>query len=322
MAVVVSDAYLLVGSWMNCLVYMVEITLIIRYFQQSSRPQIHKLGVAAILAFDTAGTVAICAQVYTTPLVFPGEFDFVSIVATTTPVAVTILATYSTAAIEQLFLCSLYFTLTKHRHIGVGILLTIAVHTGCLFSSAILILKNHSPLGPALITSELGAIICAATDVIIASVLVYTLFRLERTSVVRASMHRLLRILMIRTVTSGVAVAFTTTMTMTLLLKNNTAYSLFFFMQGRVYALTIMFNFFVGPPSQAGPTTSTHLPGGNVTTVVFSNEFQNANDNGAAAQRSTGRRSEAIDIGLETMPGHDRKLRTDSDEQGDKSESS
>ncbi|KAJ7732675.1 hypothetical protein B0H16DRAFT_174280 [Mycena metata] len=313
MAVVVSDAYLLVASWINCLAYMLEIILIVRYFQQPSRPRIHKLGVAAILAFDTAGTIAICAQVYTSLLLFPCEFDFASLVATTTSVAVTLLATYSSAAIEQLFLCNLFFTLTKRWFVSLGILLAIAVHTGCSFASAILILKNHSPLGSALLTSELGAIICAATDVIIASTLVYTLFRLERTSVVRVSMHRLLRILMIRTVTAGVAVAFTTIMTMSLLLKNNPAYSLFFFMQGRVYALTIMANFLVGPPSQAGPKTLTHISGGNATTVVFNNEFQHADDNGAAAQRSTGRRSEA-DINLETMPVHDRKLPTDSDE--------
>jgi hypothetical protein len=105
------DRYLLAASWLNCALFMLEIYLMIRYFQLPSRPLLHRIGVAAILVFDTICTFAISADVYLMLLLFPCDSDHLFIRPSLVTLAVIIFATYATASIVQLFLCNLYFNL-------------------------------------------------------------------------------------------------------------------------------------------------------------------------------------------------------------------
>lgn len=65
----------------------------------------------------------------------------------------------------------------------------------------------------------------------------------------------------------------------TLFLIRDAAYTLFFFCQGRVYALTILTNFLVGIPTPSAPRTVTDTPGpGSATGVVFRVDYHSSVD--------------------------------------------
>ena len=168
--------------------------------------------------------------------------DLHSIIPILPHTALVIFTTYSTASLEQLFLCWLYFSLcvflpystsrhhlsssrTKSGAIATFLVVTIAFHVSpsflpdinlrrgdsqlaASFAAAILLLTTHSPYGPSFLASKyarsrfllaetdlfslsrIGAISCAATDVMIASALMYTFIRMEMTSAFRVSTHR------------------------------------------------------------------------------------------------------------------------------------
>ncbi|KAJ7869965.1 hypothetical protein B0H13DRAFT_2062335 [Mycena leptocephala] len=187
MAVVVSQTFYLVGTWVNCMLFMLELTLVVRYFQHSARRTLHKICIGAIFAADLCCTVTICTETYVVVL---------------------------------LFLCVMYFTLTMKRVISAILVSSIVVHLVFSYVSAILMLTNS--MGWAILFSKIGAISCAVTDSMIAAALLYTFIRMEK-STSRESTH-------------------------------SPIFPLFFFSQGRVYALTILGNFALGTP---GPRTTT-----------------------------------------------------------------
>ncbi|KAJ7650946.1 hypothetical protein FB45DRAFT_889183 [Roridomyces roridus] len=261
----VYDTYILVAPWINCMLYMLEIVLIARYFQHArSRPRLARAGVILMFLFDTVCTIGVCGEAYYSLLVL--SFDQIYHYT-----AVLLFSTYGTASIEQLFLCYIYFLLTKNRVITMFLIVPIFVHLGASYASAILVLKTNSPLGPAFMATKIGAISCASTDVLVASALMFTFIRMDITSAARPSTRHLLRRLVIMSFTSGVVVASTTLCVMIFLLKNNPVYLLFFYSQGRIYALTILTNFLIGLPNPAGTSQTTGatpvtVP---VTNVVF-----------------------------------------------------
>ncbi|KAJ7466577.1 hypothetical protein B0H11DRAFT_2307166 [Mycena galericulata] len=267
-SVVVADADLLAASWINCMLFSLEIVLLVQYFQKP-RPLLHQVGVSAIFAFDTVCTFAVCAQTYLVVLVFACEPNHFLPIATLRTVTVILFMTYATASLEQMFLCYLFFTLTKQRLISVFLLTDIPATPA---------LRIRSPLGPAFLTSKLGAISCAVTDILIAAALLHTFIRMESKSAVRVSTRTLLRRLMVMSFTSGVAVASTTSLTMILLIGGNPAYALFFFCQGRVYAVTILTNFLVGIPTPPPTQTISNPRGSAVTNVVFHVDYQTSPD--------------------------------------------
>jgi hypothetical protein len=101
----------LASSWANMMLYMLEIVMCLRYFQRNTfRPLSHKIGVGAIILFDTLCTLSVDAGVFMTSLVFLGKEPFSSTLST----SFIILLTYSTAVIEQFFLCHLYFIMLRN----------------------------------------------------------------------------------------------------------------------------------------------------------------------------------------------------------------
>ncbi|KAJ7111178.1 hypothetical protein C8R43DRAFT_160709 [Mycena crocata] len=315
MAVVVGNAYFLVGSWINCMLFSAELCLMAQYFQhRSTRPWLHQVGVGAIFLFDTICTLTICAEVYTVVLVFPCQEAHVFTRFTMGALATELFTTYATASFVQLFLCYLYFALTKNRIVGGILVANVIIHLIFSYLSAIFVITNSAPgpTGFAFLTSKIGAITCAITDILIASVLLYTLIRMEITSAVRLSTHSLLRRLMVIIVTSGVLVASSTLFTMIFLLNGHPAYALFFFTQGRVYSLTIMSNFLLGLPLKP-PLATAHAPGSVVSGVIFHVDYNNRNN--STDERTDGacdynRRN---DIDLETLSSPHTKSPPDSD---------
>ncbi|KAJ7143814.1 hypothetical protein C8R44DRAFT_864841 [Mycena epipterygia] len=300
MAVVVSNAYLLISSWINCLLYMLEIVLMVEYFQQSSRPLLHRIGVSSLFAFDTICTAAICTQVYAVLLEFPCQSNPVFVDITLRAIALILFSTYATASLEQLFLCTLYFSLTKNWMVTSFLVACVAVHFAFSYASGILILTTDSVVGQAILTSKVGSILCAITDVLVASSLLYTFVRMDITTAVRASTHSLLRRLIVLIFTSGVLVASTTLLSIVFLLKHVTLYQVFFFAQGRMYSLTILGNFLIGLP--APKATTINGPASAVTGVVFHVDYHTTTDDPRYS-----RRSELRDIDMEILSSQHTK---------------
>ncbi|KAJ7934164.1 hypothetical protein B0H13DRAFT_1951388 [Mycena leptocephala] len=267
---------LLVASWINCMLFMLELVLAVRYYQQSSRPLLHRAGISAMIASDTLCTFTICAKIYLVVSLYPSgpPHGFPEFTLQTS--AVIICSTYTTASLAKLFLCALYFNLTKRRVISAILLFGIVFQLAFGYASAVLLLTTGSPYGWATLISRIGSISSAVMDSMIAAVLLYTFIRMDVTSAFRASTHNLLRRLIALFFSSGVIVASTTLLAVILGLNGRSAYLLFFYSLGRVYALTILGNFAVGIPVQHTPTTTPKL--NTITGAVFPVKHTSAND--------------------------------------------
>ena len=57
---------LLVGTWVNCMMFMLEVVLIVRYFERFSSDRLWiRVLVVSMFVIDIAGTCAFCALGYT-----------------------------------------------------------------------------------------------------------------------------------------------------------------------------------------------------------------------------------------------------------------
>ncbi|KAJ7102712.1 hypothetical protein C8R44DRAFT_746697 [Mycena epipterygia] len=162
--------------------------------------------------------------------------------------AVIICSTYTTSSLAKLFLCALYFNLTKRWVISAILLFGIVVQLALGYASAVLILATGSPFGWAMLTGSS------------LNILESGLFHVRPWTSPPAADCSVFFL-------SGVIVASTTLLWTILLLNGKSAYQLFFYSQGRVYALTILGNFAVGVPGQHTPTTTPKL--NTITGAVF-----------------------------------------------------
>ncbi|KAJ7202134.1 hypothetical protein GGX14DRAFT_463931 [Mycena pura] len=275
MAVNVDNAFLLVGSWINCMLFMLEIVLMIQYLQGPSRPRLHKVSMGAIFTFDALCTIAICCEVYMSVLELPCQADDSR---TAFQVSATVLfATFGTISMEQLFLCYLYFTLAKQRVITALLVLSVVVHFAFSYAAAGLMLVDK-PFLTGLWIYRTAAITYAVTDILIASSLLYALVKLQKTSTVRVSMFSLLRRLMLLIAASGVLVAVTTLIDVVLRLQSESGHAVFFFAQGRMYTLTILANFLASNTGLASAVLPSVAPGPSVITGVIFSECTTSTD--------------------------------------------
>ncbi|KAJ7250078.1 hypothetical protein B0H12DRAFT_1121469 [Mycena haematopus] len=265
MNVVNANGIMLIASWVNLSFYSLEILLAIRYFRRPKRPLWHKIGVATIVVADTACTVGICWEAYLVLLVIPcDDIEGVGFLNSLYwPISVIILSTYTTASVEQAFLCTLFYSLTKRRFITGFLVFSIFFHFGFSWASAALVLEQQNPRGRAFTATQIGAISCAATDFLIAAVLGFAFYEMESRTIRGRTTQGLLRRLGFLSLTSGFIVASITLIAVVGLLRREDFYSLFFFCQGRAYALTILANFMMGLPVDAVESdlnTSSRIP--------------------------------------------------------------
>ncbi|KAJ6586201.1 hypothetical protein B0H19DRAFT_1250906 [Mycena capillaripes] len=251
------------------MLYAIELFLTIRYFHRSSHSLLHKTGVGGMLTFDTICTAAILIRVYNIFLYFPlGVQPHNSSITNT--IGVILLSNYGTASLAQLFLSCLYYNLTKRRFITAFLLLNIVVHLGFSYASAILVLHFRWSNASATTASKVGAITCSATDIMIATALLSTFVRIEAEASSEQKHYSIIRRLIVLIFTSGVAVASVTLFTIILMLEQNRAYTLFYFIQGRMYALTIVGSSYAmrNPPESTLTLMSASLP-----TAIVSGNF-------------------------------------------------
>ncbi|KAJ7273754.1 hypothetical protein C8J57DRAFT_1594276 [Mycena rebaudengoi] len=248
--VVVFNTALLIASWVNLMLYVLEIVLVVEYFRRrSSRPFLHKLGVASFMLFDTICTMSISAHVYLAILFGAGQFLKVM-----WSITFILLSTYATAAVEQIYMTSLYYALTKNQIISAFLLILVVVHTAISYASAILLQVKDFPYQRSFQISIFGGSMCAGTDILIACLLCYKFFRMESLTVTGRSTHTLVRRIAIIVLTSGVIVAAFTLTALLMLIKGNVGYNFAFFCQGRAYTLTILANFLFGVPRRTPVT--------------------------------------------------------------------
>ncbi|KAJ7616736.1 hypothetical protein B0H17DRAFT_1220211 [Mycena rosella] len=256
---VVAYGVQLASSWVNMVLYALELVVCLRYFQRSSRPLPHKIGVGAMVLCDTLCTMAINADVFVTFELFVRK---ASLQTATIPPSVTIFMTYCTASIVQLFLIHLYFVLIRNQLVTAFLGFLVAVHLGFSFAAGIMIFTEWFTAQHLIFTvAAVGAILCGLTDILIAGCLgtKFFNFKLEYR---HGSTPSLIRRIFILSLTSGAIVASTTILMITLFVENNIgksfssllssleydnasgpAFDFFFSCQGRVYALTLLVNF-------------------------------------------------------------------------------
>ncbi|KAJ7110972.1 hypothetical protein C8R44DRAFT_799763 [Mycena epipterygia] len=248
----------LASSWLNAMLYMLELVMCLRYFQRSSRPLLHKIGVGAMVLFDTLCTMAINANVFITFQIFFRKTCLSSLNIGSTA---TLFMTYSTAAIEQCFLIHLYFILTCKPPTRLSPFYLHEFQLGFTFAAGIMLQTFSSPFTDRLtfIVTAAGAILCVLMDVLIAGFLGYELFKIKP-KISASSPQSLIRRIYILSVTSGALVASTTLLNIILFLKGHIAFEFFFSCQGRIYALTLLVNF-LSRPSSSPATASSDKPG-------------------------------------------------------------
>ncbi|KAJ6583908.1 hypothetical protein DFH09DRAFT_263543 [Mycena vulgaris] len=203
------------SSWVNAMLYMLELVMCMRYFQRSSRPLAHKIGVGLMVLFDTLCTMAINANVFLTFETFLHQASFFSL---SIPTSATLFLTYSTAAIEQFFLIQLYFILTRNRVISLFLAVLVVVHVGFSFAAGIMVQTAPFTLKLTYTVTAVGAILCAVVDILIAGCLGREFFKLKTAHTSTTSLMRRIYVL---SVTSGAIVASTTLLMMILFLTGN-----------------------------------------------------------------------------------------------------
>ncbi|KAJ6504755.1 hypothetical protein C8R47DRAFT_157560 [Mycena vitilis] len=271
----VSYGVQLASSWINMMLYMLEIVMCLRYFQRSTyRPLPHQIGVGAMVIFDTVCTISLDANVLMTFLVFFGKESFVAL---SIPTTLNILMTYFVAVIEQLFLCHLYFIITRKRLVSLCLVFLAFLHLG--FSSGAAIMVQTAPTERLTDTvTAVGAVLCAITDLQIAGCLGYELFKIRAS---QSSQSNLLRRVFVLSITSGAIVATTTLLMMILFLKGSVAFEFFFTCQGRVYALTLLVNFLSGTSSCSGTS-----PGSDTQDNLFRVDAYPVDDSKSGAKQA------------------------------------
>ncbi|KAJ7243072.1 hypothetical protein C8J57DRAFT_1525961 [Mycena rebaudengoi] len=227
--------------------YTLELTLSWQYFSRPGRPLTHRMGMGALVLFDTISTLVVCATSYLA--IFHGRPSPEDMILW--PLSVNIFLTYSSSAVEQIFMCNIFYSLTRNLLVTVVLLTMVLAHVGLSFTSAGALLAPG--VGPAnmklsVLTNMLGSILCAATDVFIALALGYKCWKIMGSLNTDDSRdtRSFLRRLFILFLSSGIIVAATTLMIMTLILTGSPAFVLFSPCQGRIYSVTILANFLLG----------------------------------------------------------------------------
>ncbi|KAJ7060105.1 hypothetical protein C8F01DRAFT_1144009 [Mycena amicta] len=246
-----TDIQLLASSWLNVSLYTLELVLCRRYFQRPNRPFFYKLGVGALIFFDTVCTLTICVNLCLFVLRIKGNP-----VALLVPTSLIILMTYCSAAVEQAILCHLFFSLTNNIIVTAFLAILILAHLGLALASGALILVLDSERTAALNTATATSVTCAATDIFIAIALSSRVWGFLSAADVIPSRDSFSRRFFLLSISAGVVVASNTLVMMILLLGHSDAFTFFFTCQGRVYSLTLLANFLVGIPFRRDNTTT------------------------------------------------------------------
>ncbi|KAK7031698.1 hypothetical protein R3P38DRAFT_824996 [Favolaschia claudopus] len=234
---------LVASSWLNFMLYTLELVLCGFWLLRPTRPIMNRLGIVIMVLSDTICTGAICAEVVLDLVPQPEPLRFI------TALSIKIVTTYITAAIVQLSFSYLFFVLTKNWIVLGALVILIFVHLGFSLASAALLFKSPSlgrDSGIAFTVNTIGAATCAATDLIVAICLGYKFLKMIRRTMPGYGTRSLIRRILALSVGSGAVCATVTLLMLILLLKDSFIFNFMNAIQGRVYALSILVNYLLG----------------------------------------------------------------------------
>ncbi|KAF9495066.1 hypothetical protein BDN71DRAFT_900970 [Pleurotus eryngii] len=269
---------LLISSWLNLVLYAMEINLAYRYmcnFPNDSR-MIRGI-VCFALVVDTISTVAVCGNAWIFLVGTPRTGLPPSYLQW--PLPTLIIATTCSASLEQSFLI---FRFWKLRHAGsemqrqmresaskrfqklpdifmAGFLaLLVCTHTGFALTSGILVSRNPV-IAPefAVAATTVARCVSGAADILVAIALVWQLRTVDASF---RPTQCLIRRLIANAIASGAIVAVTTLLLMVLFLVKALAFYIFFAILGRLYSITILVNLSTRLRKHSGSTAGCSNP--------------------------------------------------------------
>ncbi|KAG8773553.1 hypothetical protein FRB91_004096 [Serendipita sp. 411] len=234
-----------VGSWLNCMLYMLEIVLLFFYVRDywPRDKVILKALVLTCFLVDTVCTIALCSWVFMSDVLHWGDSPYLARQYWPTPTYV--ICTSLVGALVQSFLVSRYLVLSKQRAIsGTLFLFILTAFAGGVSVAVILISFNsYADRDKAIITATIWLVSSSVADVLIALCLVITLVKAANQTRI-ASTRNIINRLIVVSIQSG---TFTTVLAILVLSiylakpsTNDSAY--FSFCLGRAYTITMLFN--------------------------------------------------------------------------------
>ncbi|KAJ7573608.1 hypothetical protein C8J56DRAFT_981682 [Mycena floridula] len=227
---------LLIGSWVNVMLYLLEILAVVTYFSRYPRtdPPLVFVAVITVFLLDTAGTLAACLDVYLYTV--SHWVDSSCLVA---------------LVLSNIFRFSFHlFTLTDSRYstrqklvVSILFLLVLPSFIGCMLGSTYSTLhKNYADRGYInVMLAKIWLVFSALGDIAISIALIRHLITQE---VVFRTTQRLLRRIVAMTLGTGLITSFAAIAALSSFVINveSNVTSGMCFCLGRIYALTMMYN--------------------------------------------------------------------------------
>ncbi|KAJ7626106.1 hypothetical protein FB45DRAFT_1084974 [Roridomyces roridus] len=235
---------LMIGSWVNSILYVLEWVEVYRYYQIGSKDSIFsKLTVGAALAVDTVSVAANYGIVYGYCVTYWGEPSYIFF--TNGALYLYVITTGVTAFITQTWLIFRCMRATKQYIVSILMALTAgAALAGCIITTFLIIKYPSAEERHRVINSvTLWLVASACVDVAVAMTLLWQLRTMTRTSAfqeTRSVITRISRItLQTGTLTSLLAVIVLVTF---LADKASNVTIMFGYILNRCYTLTLLYN--------------------------------------------------------------------------------
>lgn len=247
MASPLSAIILLCSSWLNLVLFATQVVLSILFLRRKRGCTPHqKVVIVGTLIADTVCTIAVCGNTLLYMVIYPNAGKFPAV--QTWPLPVTIIATACSALFERSFLAHRYWNLSHNKYFSSLFALLIIGHT--ILSPTIgiyVVAQPHVEKDFSVTSTTIDVSFAAATDLLLALMIVITLQSLETGYI---STKQLIRRVSWISLSAGTLCAMTSTLMLVFFLRQNIIFNLFSACLGRVYSLTILFNFFtIGPRS-------------------------------------------------------------------------
>ncbi|KAJ7052907.1 hypothetical protein C8F01DRAFT_1375693 [Mycena amicta] len=233
---------LLIGTWVNSLLYSVELIQVIYYFRSFPNDDWRvKVLVLTTWLIDTVAAVGNYAGVYLYTITHAGDELYLSVQNWTVPLLV--FATGLVAVLVQLFLVVRYWRFTKNIFVTLFLLVLIAAAVGASFTTGVILCRFPAYVDRAKLTIPATAWLVAESvaDVLIAVALLWELRKVRSTFEETKSMINRLATQTIQTGAASATIAVTALIAYLANKESNVplgiAYSL-----GRIYVLTMLSN--------------------------------------------------------------------------------
>ncbi|KAH9855621.1 hypothetical protein C2E23DRAFT_882996 [Lenzites betulinus] len=233
---------LLIGTWFNAMLYMLEITQMIKYYRTFPKDRFaFKLMVAFSFLVDTLGTANNCACVYLYTITNWGNGQFLLVQGWTIP---TYLALSGLSAfICQLFLCWRFFNFSKNYFVTPFLVATtfVAFIGSDINADTVVKFPKYEQRDHNIKTVTIWLVASAAADICIAAALVWTLRGIKSSF---SGTKSLVRRLTFSAIQTGCATSLLAVICL-IFYRINTESNItvgFGFCLGRAYTLTMLFN--------------------------------------------------------------------------------